>query len=176
MWSINPLNAELNPICHLLALLRTHHILHVSRIRVKACDVCVTVHRWYNNINSQLDATITNFIDNYNQFNMFRAIISPIIRSTRLCKLWYNAPGSDVCYIAICVMLTIVWGHSQPYWDSSNVWGLLVVAMCAHRMLVNHRVTNWSVFHISRPTWMDTCPLSTPEVLKYVFFLWRLVF
>jgi hypothetical protein len=30
-----PLNAELNPICHLLALLRAHHILHVSRIRVK---------------------------------------------------------------------------------------------------------------------------------------------
>ena len=33
--SINPLNAELNPICHLLALLGAHHILHVSRIRVK---------------------------------------------------------------------------------------------------------------------------------------------
>ena len=31
---INPLNAELNPICHLLALLEAHHILHVSRIRV----------------------------------------------------------------------------------------------------------------------------------------------
>ena len=30
---INPLNAELNLICHLLALL-AHHILHVSRIRV----------------------------------------------------------------------------------------------------------------------------------------------
>jgi hypothetical protein len=30
----NPLNAVLNPICHLLALLETHHILHVSRIRV----------------------------------------------------------------------------------------------------------------------------------------------
>ena len=29
-----PLNAELNPICHLLALLEAHHILHVSRIRV----------------------------------------------------------------------------------------------------------------------------------------------
>ena len=27
----NPLNAELNPICRLLALLGTHHILHVSR-------------------------------------------------------------------------------------------------------------------------------------------------
>jgi hypothetical protein len=30
----NPLNAELNPPCHLLALLGAHHILHVSRIRV----------------------------------------------------------------------------------------------------------------------------------------------
>jgi hypothetical protein len=28
------LNAELNPICHLLALLGAHHILHVRRIRV----------------------------------------------------------------------------------------------------------------------------------------------
>ena len=31
---INPLNAELNPICHLLALLGAHPILHISRIRV----------------------------------------------------------------------------------------------------------------------------------------------
>jgi hypothetical protein len=32
---INPLNAKLNPICHLLALLGAHPILHVSRVRVK---------------------------------------------------------------------------------------------------------------------------------------------
>jgi len=32
---INPLNAELIPICHLLALLGAHHILHISRMRVK---------------------------------------------------------------------------------------------------------------------------------------------
>ena len=32
---ITPLNAELNPICYLLALL-AHHFLHVSRIRVKS--------------------------------------------------------------------------------------------------------------------------------------------
>jgi hypothetical protein len=31
---LNPLNAKLNPICHLLALLGAHHILHVSSIRV----------------------------------------------------------------------------------------------------------------------------------------------
>ena len=35
----NPLNAELNPICHLLALLGAHHILHVSRIRVNIITV-----------------------------------------------------------------------------------------------------------------------------------------
>jgi hypothetical protein len=31
----NPLNAKVNPICHLLALLGARHILHVSRLRVK---------------------------------------------------------------------------------------------------------------------------------------------
>jgi len=31
---INPLNTKLNPICHLLALLGAHPILHVGRIRV----------------------------------------------------------------------------------------------------------------------------------------------
>ena len=30
---LNPFKTELNPICHLLALLGTHHILHVSRVR-----------------------------------------------------------------------------------------------------------------------------------------------
>jgi len=32
--TLNPLNAELIPICHLLALLGPHPFLHVSRIRV----------------------------------------------------------------------------------------------------------------------------------------------
>ena len=35
LFLVNPLNAKLNPICYLLALL-THHFLHVSRIRVKS--------------------------------------------------------------------------------------------------------------------------------------------
>ena len=36
LLSIKPLNAELNPICYLLALLGAHHFLHVSRIRFKS--------------------------------------------------------------------------------------------------------------------------------------------
>ena len=31
----SPLNAELNPIRHLLALAGAHHFVHVSRLRVK---------------------------------------------------------------------------------------------------------------------------------------------
>jgi len=43
----------------------------------------------YYNINNQLDAIIIIIIIIFfNQLNMFRAIISPILRSTRL---WYNA-------------------------------------------------------------------------------------
>jgi hypothetical protein len=34
-WLFSPFNAELNPICHLLALLGAHHIFHVNRLRVK---------------------------------------------------------------------------------------------------------------------------------------------
>jgi hypothetical protein len=34
--AFNPLNAKLNPICHLLVLIGVHPILHVSRIRIKA--------------------------------------------------------------------------------------------------------------------------------------------
>jgi hypothetical protein len=50
-FHINPLNAKLNPICYLPALLGAHHFLHVSRIRVNfililifcwACIVLIT--------------------------------------------------------------------------------------------------------------------------------------
>ena len=37
---VNPSNAELNRICHLMELLGAHHILHVSRIRVKLLCRC----------------------------------------------------------------------------------------------------------------------------------------
>jgi maleate cis-trans isomerase len=44
--TINPLNAELNTICHLLALLGAHHILHINRMRVKTpyCTKFICLH------------------------------------------------------------------------------------------------------------------------------------
>jgi hypothetical protein len=41
--SFNPLNAQLNPICHLLSLLGAHHILHVSRIRINVPAKYLTI-------------------------------------------------------------------------------------------------------------------------------------
>ena len=49
-YYFNPLKAELNPICCLLALLGAHHFLHVSRIRVNLLifNCNVTQHFIYN--------------------------------------------------------------------------------------------------------------------------------
>ena len=49
---INPLNAESNPICHLLALLGAHHIFHVSGLRVNIV--------FYFNASVQLVSVLTN--------------------------------------------------------------------------------------------------------------------
>jgi len=47
---INPSNAELNPICYLLALLGAHHFLHVSRVRVKSLTLRQLMSYIYINI------------------------------------------------------------------------------------------------------------------------------
>jgi len=56
LWDIhiNPLYAELNPNCHLLALLGAHHILHVSRVRVKILilEYQNMEWKWHENKNS----------------------------------------------------------------------------------------------------------------------------
>jgi len=53
MLYINPSNAELNPICHLLALLGTHYIFHVSGIRVNNCPTkCNTKQSIYYSASS----------------------------------------------------------------------------------------------------------------------------
>ena len=51
---INPINAELNPIRHLLALVGAHHILHVSRVRVKNPTIAEAIRlnrlRWFGHV------------------------------------------------------------------------------------------------------------------------------
>ena len=66
---LNLLNAELNPICHFLALLGAHHILHVSKLGV--------------NVNSDF---FNKFII---VFYMFRALCA----HHQEVKLYYTASG-----------------------------------------------------------------------------------
>jgi len=56
------LNAELNPICNLLALLGAHHILHVGRIRVNL--LCLHNHFIMNSV----DSNLTQKIEYYHTF------------------------------------------------------------------------------------------------------------
>ena len=61
---------------------------------------------------SRYSTTVTEFIDNYNQLNMFRAIISTILRSTRLCiQLMVQCTGDDTCW----------W---SGYYSLENIWDL----------------------------------------------------
>jgi hypothetical protein len=53
----NPLNAELNPICHLLALLGAHHILHISRVRVKLPHRSWGLYLYANEVSRLLKAS-----------------------------------------------------------------------------------------------------------------------
>jgi len=46
----NTLSAELNPICNFLALLGVHHILHISRIKVKEVKFAIWINLYRNSI------------------------------------------------------------------------------------------------------------------------------
>ena len=58
--TFNPLNAELNPICYLLALL-AHHFLHVSRIRAKSLTIRLLMSYIY--IYIYMDRLFLMFLD-----------------------------------------------------------------------------------------------------------------
>jgi hypothetical protein len=57
---LKPLNAELNPICHFLAVLGAHPIFHVSRIRVNFQEAVQTyIHSIHENVSSDFINILT---------------------------------------------------------------------------------------------------------------------
>jgi hypothetical protein len=62
-FCINPLNAELNPICYLLALLEAHHFLRVSRIRVKSLTLRLLMSYIYIYIYIYMEHLFLMFLD-----------------------------------------------------------------------------------------------------------------
>jgi len=122
-WDINPLNSKLNPICHLLALLGAHHILHVSRIRVNrtvrrgSCAVWLTSSfhfkkssKFRQNFMSQInEPTRCNsftslLLDVYVWLNMFLAPPCPSSGAYNcISSLWFlplACGGIDGCGLA----------------------------------------------------------------------------
>jgi len=72
----NPLNAELNPICPLLALFGARHILHVSRIRVN--NYCVILQQqWFRDSGYFVVRTLPVLLEVF--FNTPQAMLSSII-------------------------------------------------------------------------------------------------
>jgi hypothetical protein len=65
----NPLNTQLNPICHLLALLGAHHIFHVSRVKR---PLLVTVIWWFTQVCNSVNEMI--FWNNFND-NGYKSVI-----------------------------------------------------------------------------------------------------
>jgi hypothetical protein len=59
-YLVNPLNAESNPICHFLALLGAHHILHFSRIGVN-WFYCPRIYKQWG---KEQDRTLRRFYSN----------------------------------------------------------------------------------------------------------------
>jgi len=60
--SLNPLNTELNPICHLLALLGVHHFLHVSRIRVKSLTLRLLMSFFFQVVHHRCVCQIIQYV------------------------------------------------------------------------------------------------------------------
>ena len=59
----NTLNAELNHICYLQALLGAHHFLHVSRIRVKSLTLRLLMSYIYIYIYIYMEHLFVMFLD-----------------------------------------------------------------------------------------------------------------
>jgi hypothetical protein len=71
---INPLNAELNPIRHLLALVGARHLVHVSRIRVNDVALLVNGTRQFFSFTVSL-SSLSRINQQYYVFNTFDVLL-----------------------------------------------------------------------------------------------------
>ena len=76
-YFFNPLNAELNPTCHLLALLGAHPIIHISRIKV---NIPTNAHNIYTLKSTKFTLKTLNTCH-----YMFRSLFKTILRGVVHC-------------------------------------------------------------------------------------------
>ena len=143
----NPLNAELNPICHFLALLGAHHILHVSRIRINMSIFLTSVKKVYVSLKS----------DKNNGCNPLNAELNPICHFLALLGAHHILHVSSI-RINLSIFLTSVQKiHVSLKSDKNNGWNTLsaelnpichfLALLGAHHILHVSRIRiNMSIF------------------------------
>ena len=96
----NPLNAELIPICHLLALLGAHHIFHVNRIRV---NFPASVEHHHGDVVEQLSAPLpgsrlsSSWVTYFNSATfLYYCLYFPPFFILLFIFFWYEGLGVDV--------------------------------------------------------------------------------
>jgi hypothetical protein len=114
-YILNSLKAKLNPICHLLALLGAHNILHVSRIRVKL-HVRLTglsnqgiISEFFNQYKSYLDGAVKLILNVENIAFDFQITVIKILPPRVVSIIWKTTLLS-LC-LAISMILSI---HFYP--------------------------------------------------------------
>jgi hypothetical protein len=86
---VNPLNTELNPICHLLTLLEAYPIFHISRIRVKLQKA--EIYKSVINMGTKVYNNLPKFLKEIDNYKVFKKelktvpLSSNFIRSGRIC-------------------------------------------------------------------------------------------
>ena len=135
---INSLNAELNPIRHLLALVVAHHILHVSRVRVNHAQL----------MNMQA-LTLGHYMEGVWYQSLEHLCLKVVVNCS--CKESWPLPHSKLlcAYVCVCCIfcqnssvgivarLLTGWVTEQSRFESTHQWEIFLFSI-ASRWALRH--------------------------------------
>jgi hypothetical protein len=142
----NPLNTKLNPICHLLALWGAHPVLHISRIRVKPCEL-IYCHVL---ICSLLSASM---------FNIYHLTCSQLVSLPPMLIAINSEIRLNIVLLAVCQSFR--WLLSHLFFHKILV--CIFVYMCVLSPIVT-TITSGNILHYTGPKivqlckWYSWCP------------------
>jgi hypothetical protein len=126
---LNPLNAKLNLICHLLALLGAHLILHISRIRVNWW-----LHFW--NTSYHILLYVTKCIDKMERDRLV-LFVNKLILHRRNVKDIMDAGGVRI----LVDLLTLAHLHTSRYAG----FRVTTVAVHLYRIMFWQYLNTWNI-------------------------------
>ena len=151
---INPLNAELNPICCLLALLGAHHFLHVNRIRVKSLTLRLLMPYIYIYIYIYIYLFIYIYIYIFIYgISSLRVITGTTPYRTETCKnftlvviIWYITYKTKMRFLPWCLEIFPFQTRSQNCEKRLPGSSCLSVASSARPFAWNSSYPTWRIF------------------------------